>query len=145
MGDKKPNRLFSYIVGAGATVSGSLSSALGRLMGADVSFSQILMGLIDAKGMRDVEVYQRANIDRRLFSKIRKRGYRPSKPTVLALAIAMELTIDETVHLLTQAGYSLSPILAFDVIVAHEIRKGRYDVHGINEVLFRYDQPLLGG
>jgi len=122
----------------------TLIGAVDSLNKKDVSFSNILFQMIDAKGMNDVDVYKRANIDRRLFAKIRKKKYKPSKQTALALAIALELSIEDTEFLLAQAGYSLSPTLAFDVIVAHSIRKGRYNINKINEVLYQFDQPLLG-
>ena len=125
--------------------TGSLVSAIDSLVKKDPSFSQALLSLIDAKGMNDVEVYKRANLDRRLFSKIRKRNYKPSKQTALALAIALELNIDETEQLLAYAGYSLSSELVSDLIVAHSIKKQRYDINKINEVLHQYGQPLLGG
>ena len=115
-----------------------------KVNGIDGSFSETLLRYIASKGKTDVEVYKRANIDRRLFSKIRTGGHLPRKRTVLALAIALELTIEETEHLLAQAGLSLSPNEQFDVIVAHSISKGRYDIDKINEVLLHYDQPLLG-
>jgi hypothetical protein len=128
--------------GAQALTSG-LDGIVGKL---DEPFTATLLRLVDASGKRDSEVYRRANIDRRLFSKIRSNGqYAPSKPTVLAFAVALELSLEQTEDLLGRAGFALSQSLKFDVIVKYFISIRKYDIFEINEVLFNFDQPLLGG
>lgn len=123
--------------------SQSLDDLIGHL---DESFSRTLLRLIDAKGKTDAEIYKRANVNRQHFAKIRSDpAYRPTKPTVVAFAVALELSLDETRDLLGRAGFSLSPSLPFDVIVAHYIARGIYDVDKINGALYSFDQQLLGG
>ena len=119
-----------------------LEKLLARL---DESFAQMLFRKIDERGISDAQCYKRANIDRRLFSKIRSDpGYKPSKPTVVALAVALELPLEEAKDLIGKAGYSLSHSSKFDIIVEFCIRHHMYDIFEINNVLFEYDMPLLG-
>lgn len=109
------------------------------------TFQQRLFRLIDRSGMDDVTVYKRANIDRKVFSRIRcKKDYKPSKKTAVAFAVALKLNMPEMLDLLACAGIALSPSDKFDLIITYCVQNRIYDIFEINAVLFQYGQPILG-
>ena len=109
------------------------------------TFQQRLFKLIDASGMDDVTVYKKANIDRKVFSRIRcKEDYKPKKKTAVAFAIALELDMPTMLDLLSRAEIAFSPSSKFDLIVSYFITNGNYDIFEINATLFKYGQPILG-
>ena len=132
-----------YESAAASVAANTLDDLLSHL---DAGFSETLLKLIDRSGKKDSEIYKKANVDRKLFSKIRSNpAYKPSKPTAIAFAIALELDLDETRDFIARAGYALSPSSKFDVIIEYFIRQKKYDIFEINEALFAFDQSLLGG
>ena len=111
----------------------------------DAGFSETLLKLIDESGKKDPEIYKRANLSKQHFSKIRNNPhYKPTKPTAIALALALELDLEATRDLIGRAGYALTASSKFDLIIRYFIEQKQYDVVQINLALYEFDQPLLG-
>ncbi len=110
------------------------------------TLNTVLFRYIDKKGLTDPEIYKKAGIDRKLFSKIRTNPtYRPGKNTVIALSLALELNNKETEKLLGSAGYSLSESDTFDLVIQFCLEKKIYDLHYVNEALDYFSLKPLGG
>ena len=140
-----PTLLGNVICGAPADAKQKKRSLSDLLDEVDDTFSEALIRLIDAKGKSDPEIYKRANVDRKHFSKIRNNPvYQPSKATALALAIALELNLDETKDFIGRAGYAISHSNKADIIVEYFIEREEYDIFTINETLFAFGQACLG-
>ena len=111
----------------------------------DKSFMELVFSFADQKGFTDVEVQKKANLDRKAFSKLKCGTTKnPSKSTALALAVALELNLDDTKDLLSRAGWALSPCSKQDLIVQYFIERKAYDIYEINLALFEHGEPLLG-
>jgi len=133
----------SAAIGSIAEASPDTLDAL--LKETDAGFSETLLTLIDKSGRKDSDVYKRANVDRKLFSKIRNNpAYKPSKVTAIAFALALELNLEETQNFIGRAGYTLSHSSKFDIIIEYFILHKNYNILEIDAALFQYDQPLIG-
>ena len=133
------DQLFALYSMNNASINKQLDSTL------NLTFVDMLTRYINTKGWRDSKVYKAARIDRRLFSKIMSdREYKPAKDTALALAIALELTLQQTNDLLDRAGYTLSHSNKRDVIIEYFIREGVHNLADINDVLYKLDQKIIG-
>lgn len=144
--EKKPQAKAGALPGAKKprkpSVSGWMESI--RLPKKEQTFQVRLLKLIDESGETDPQIYKRANIDRKLFAKIRKdENYRPSRKTVIALALALQLSMDDAVDLLSRAGFALSPASTFDLIIRYCFENRVYNIIEVNSILFGFDQETL--
>ena len=111
----------------------------------DTGFTEKLLELIDKTGLKDSQIYKKANLSKQHFSKIRNNpAYKPSKPTAISLALALELSLEETKDLIGRAGYALTNSSKFDLIIRYFIEQGNFNIIEINITLYEFDQPLLG-
>ncbi len=138
-----PGVLFEFAAAEQCVTAGASLEAL--ISDIDAGFSETLLRLIAASGKTDAEIYKKANVDRKHFSKIRNNpDYKPTKMTAIAFALALELDLDATRDLIGRAGYALSHSSKFDIIIEYFINAKNYNVFQINETLFAFDQSLLG-
>ncbi len=115
-----------------------------ELAGLEETFATSLLKLISTKNKDEVEIYKKANVDRKLFSKIRSNpNYSPRKSTAIAFCIALELDHNETTDLLEKAGYTLSRSSKFDIIIEYFIKNKDYDIYAINQALYQFGEDLL--
>lgn len=146
LADAEPDYIEEAVLAPSAPFVDVEGKSLDEVLGdAGETFQQRLFKLIDASGMDDVTVYKKANIDRKVFSRIRcKTDYKPKKKTAVAFAIALKLDMPTMLDLLSRAEIAFSPSNKFDLIITYFVTKGNYDIFEINAALFKYGQPILG-
>ena len=133
------------LTSCGAAPKAKAATLADMLKQADAGFTETLLNLIDKTGKKDSEIYKKANISKQHFSKIRNNpDYKPTKPTAIALALALELSLEDTKDLIGRAGYALTNSSKFDLIIRFFIEQGNYNVVEINIALYEFDQTLLG-